>query len=134
MERSTMHIRQFERHTTDIPFKFKLNSMIGEHEHNLKDISQGGLCFRAGGWIPPGTGLCICIPFAKEPCRLSGRVAWCHKATQGQYEIGIQFEQIMELLALWEIDQIEVYKKSYGELCGQRLTSEEAGRKIGAIG
>ena len=129
-----MHIRQFERHTTDIPFKFKLNSMIGEHQHMLKDISQGGLCFRAGGWIRPGTGICICIPFAKEPCRLSGRIAWCHAVEHGQYEMGIEFEQTMDLPALWQIDQIEVYKKSHGQVCGHRLTGEDAGREMGAIG
>jgi len=128
-----MYTRQFERHATDIPFKFKLKSMIGEHEHILKDISQGGLCFRAWGWVAPGTDLCLCIPFAKDPCRLSGKIAWCHKAEQGQYEVGIQFEQILEMPALRQIDQIEVYKKNYGEACGHRLTSEDAGRKIGAI-
>jgi len=129
-----MRIRQFERHPTDIPFKFKLNSMIGEHEHILKDISQGGLCFRALGGIPPGTSMCICIPFSQDPCRLSGKIAWCRKAEQGQYEMGIKFEQNMQTSALQQIDLIEVYKKNYGQECGHRLTSEDAGRKIGAFG
>ena len=129
-----MRIRQFERHPTDIPFKFKLNSMIGEHEHILKDISQGGLCFRALGGIHPGTSMCICIPFSQDPCRLSGKIAWCRKAEQGQYEMGIKFEQNMQTSALQQIDLIEVYKKNYGQECGHRLTSEDAGRKIGAFG
>ncbi|MCB1868279.1 MAG: PilZ domain-containing protein [Gammaproteobacteria bacterium] len=129
-----MHIRQFERHPTDIPFKFKLDSMIGEHEHILKDISQGGLRFRAHGGISPGTSMCICIPFAKDPCRLNGKIAWCRKAEQGQYEMGIKFERYMEASALQQIDQIEIYKRSYGQACGHRLTSEDAGRRIGAIG
>jgi len=129
-----MHIRQFDRHPTDIPFKFKLNSMIGEHEHTLKDISQGGLCFRAHGGISPGTGMCICIPFARDPCRLSGKIAWCRKTNQGLYEMGIAFSQTMEAPALQQIDRIEVYRKSYGQACGHRITSEDAGRLIGAIG
>ncbi|MCP4285297.1 MAG: PilZ domain-containing protein [Gammaproteobacteria bacterium] len=129
-----MRIRQFKRHTTDIPFKFKLNSMIGEHEHILKDISQGGLRFRAGGWISPGTDLCICIPFTKEPCRLSGKIAWCHKAEQGQFEMGIEFDRTMKIPVLQQIDQIEVYKKNLGQACGRRMTSEEAGRELGAFG
>ncbi|MCB1880398.1 MAG: PilZ domain-containing protein [Chromatiaceae bacterium] len=134
MERTAMHIRQFERQATDIPFKFKLNSMIGEHEHILKDISQGGLCFRAHGGISPGTSMCICIPLAKEPCRLSGKIAWCRKTEINHYEMGIEFDQIMQEPALQQINQIEIYKKSYGQACGQRLTSEDAGRMLGAIG
>ena len=128
-----MHIRQFVRHTTYIPFNFKLNNTIGEHEHILKEISQGVLCFRAHGGISPGTGMCICIPFAKDPCRLTGKIAWCRKADHGQYEMGIEFERIMDAPALRQIDQIEIYKKNYGEACGHRLTSQDAGRKIGAI-
>lgn len=128
-----MHIRQFVRHVSDIPFKFKLNSMIGEHQHRLKDIGQGGLCFRGNGWISPGTGICICIPFTENPCQRSGKICWCRTLEHGQYEIGISFDQILELPALHRIDRIEIYKQHYGEACGHRLTGEDAGREMGAI-
>ncbi|MCP5416307.1 MAG: PilZ domain-containing protein [Chromatiaceae bacterium] len=128
-----MRTRQFVRQTTNIPFKFKLKSMIGEHEHQLKNISQGGLCFRGCGWIEPGTELCLCIPFAKDPCHLNGKIAWCHIADQSQYEIGIQFEESLEIPALQQIDQIELYKRLLDQGCGERVTSEDAGRRIGAI-
>ena len=125
-----MQLRQFERRTTDIPIRFKLQCMIGEHEHILKDISRGGLCFRAGGWISPGTAIRICIPFSSEPCQLAGSVAWCRKGEKGQYETGIAFDTALDPTALRLVEQIESYKNSHCD--GQRLTSEEAARIIGA--
>ncbi|MCB1758240.1 MAG: PilZ domain-containing protein [Gammaproteobacteria bacterium] len=125
-----MQLRQFERRSTDIPIRFKLQNMVGEHEHTLKNVSRGGLCFRACGWVSPGIDIQICIPFSDKPCNLGGRVAWCRKAEMGQYETGIIFNQELSQTALRLIDQIEYFKKT--QCKGQRLTSEEAARIIGA--
>ncbi len=128
-----MYARQFDRHITDIPFKFISGCMLGEHEESLKDFGEGGLCFRARGWLVPGTDMRISIPLSKYPCRTSGKVIWCRKADRGQYEMGIKFEETVNPLALNEITRIEHYKEDYFKTKGQRVTGNEAARKIGAV-
>ena len=61
-----MQARKFTRYPTDAPISFAINGIIGEHQHYLKDASQGGLCIRSLGCIKPETQLSISVPFADQ--------------------------------------------------------------------
>jgi hypothetical protein len=128
-----MRMRQFDRYHTGIPFRFISGNMLGEHEKSLKDMGQGGLCFRANGCLTSGTRIQVSIPFAEHPCRATGKIIWCHRSDKGQYELGIEFSDTMDQSILEEIDRIEDYKNNLYKEKGQRVTSEEAARLMGLI-
>jgi len=119
-----MQERRFIRYASDIPIKFVVSNMVGEHHHLLKDAGCGGVCFHAGGWIEPGTDIKVCIPFSDEACNADGKVAWCRKDDKGLYLVGIAFDQRVGESAMREIHLIERFKER-SLRNGVRLTGEE---------
>ncbi len=128
-----MQPRKYTRFPTDIPIKFSSGNMIGEHQVCLQNAGRGGLCLRGAGWLEPGTIINICIPFSDEPCKTSGRIAWCQPGQRGRYLVGIQFEDVVNQSAIEEITLIERFKDKQCEERGIRMTSEEAAKELGVI-
>ena len=87
-----MQARKFTRHLTNIPFSFVIEGVIGEKEHCLLDIGQGGLCFSALGCIKPGTYLNISIPVSGEHLNTRGKIVWYKPLHNNQCLFGIAFE------------------------------------------
>jgi len=119
-----MQKRRFVRYPSDIPIKFVVSNMMGEHHHLLKDAGCGGVCFHASGWIEPGTNIKVCIPFSDEPCKANGKIAWCRKDDKGLYLVGTAFDHRVTESAMREIHLIERFKKR-ALRNGVRLTGEE---------
>lgn len=72
-----MQAWKFTRYPSESPISFVIDSIIGKHQHYLKDVGQGGLCFYALGCIEPDIHLNISILFSNEPLNTSGKIAWC---------------------------------------------------------
>ncbi len=89
-----MQARKFTRNPTDAPVSFTINGMIGEHQHYLKDLSQGGLCIKSHGCIRPGTQLHISVPFFNETRSIRCKITWCLPLDDAQYLLGVEFENI----------------------------------------
>ena len=126
-----MQPRKYTRYPTDIPIKFSSANMIGEHQVCLQNAARGGLCLRGAGWIEPGTMINICIPFTDEPCKTSGKIAWCYPGDKGTYMLGIEFKDVVKQSAIEEIMLIERFKDKQCEEKGIRITSEEAAKVLG---
>ena len=95
-----MQARKFTRFLTDAPISFAINGMIGEHQHYLKDSSQGGLCIKSLGCIKPGTQLNISIPFSDEIRSITGKITWCLPLDDAQYLLGVEFKDIVTQSAI----------------------------------
>ena len=95
-----MQARKFTRYPIDAPISFEINGMIGEHQHYLKDSSQGGLCIKSHGCIKPGTQLSINVPFSDETSCISGKIMWCLPLDDSQYLLGVKFQDTVKQSAI----------------------------------
>ncbi|MCU7799957.1 MAG: PilZ domain-containing protein [gamma proteobacterium symbiont of Lucinoma myriamae] len=88
-----MKARKFTRYATDIPVSIAIDHMLGKHQLYLKDISQGGLSFKAHGCIDRDTHLDIVISCSGQSHNASGKIAWSQSLETGQCQLGIMFEK-----------------------------------------
>ncbi|HEX7027068.1 MAG TPA: PilZ domain-containing protein [Gammaproteobacteria bacterium] len=58
----------------------------------LKDLSEGGLCFKSRLPHAEGSTVYIRIPLQKPPFETRGTVTWCRDTGSG-YEVGVRFEE-----------------------------------------
>ena len=67
----------------------------------LKDMSEGGVCFKSPTPFNKGTKIYIRIPVQKPPFETTGRVSWC-RPKGACYEVGVEFErrEIDEMLRM----------------------------------
>lgn len=119
-------MRRYIRHPSDIPIEFKIaGNPIREP---LKNVSAGGLCFRAHLRIQPGSDIHLVIPIQTPPFEADGIVAWCHSAGRG-FEVGVRFHGDGSQFALRMVEQIchiEQYRRHILRHEGRRLNGEQA--------
>lgn len=67
----------------------------------LKDMSEGGVCFKSLTPFQKGTRIYVRIPVQTPPFEASGRVSWCREKG-ADYEVGVEFErrEIDEMLRM----------------------------------
>jgi PilZ domain len=121
-------MRQFIRHPSDIPIEYNLGDVVAHEKENLKDISQGGLCFHSKISIDPGATIHIRISIRKPVFKVDGVVMWCHQ-TNGHYDVGISFPDTQTEFGVRMVEQvchIEHYKKKILESEGRHLSGEDA--------
>ncbi len=121
-------MRQYIRHPSDVPIRYSLTDLAKQEAEQLKDISEGGLCFSAQAALQPGAKVQIEIPIEDPPFAAEGTVIWCDKLDD-HYEIGVQFADDNEQFKLRMVEQlcyIERYKKDILINEGRELTGEEA--------
>jgi hypothetical protein len=58
----------------------------------LKDLSEGGLCFKSPYPHAEGSAVHIRIPLHNPPFEAQSTVTWCRK-TGGDYEVGVKFDE-----------------------------------------
>jgi len=92
--------RKFKRVKTHVPIKYrKLREGAGSVGFGSlsRDLSQGGVHFRAGEFISMACRLIleVDIPMLTRPIKAISKVAWIRKTDNGDdYEIGNQFLEI----------------------------------------
>lgn len=121
-------MRNFIRHPSDIPIKYRISKRPSDAEEHLSNISQGGLAFTARHDIEVGSILFFHIPFIKPAVEARGRVVWCHME-DGAYLIGVEFDdedQAFHARMVEQICHIEDYKRKVLSNEGRHLTTEEA--------
>jgi len=121
-------MREFIRHPLDIPLEFQLGDTVAHETDYIKDISGGGLCFRAKHLIEPGNKINICIPLSDPEFFASGVVSWCNSVAD-HYEVGVKFMDVKTEFSVRMMEQvchIEQYKNDLFVNEGRRLSDEEA--------
>ena len=123
-----MSMRKYIRHPADIPITYKLNDIVAYSREYLKNISVGGLCFRAGRYLQKGSLISIQIPLTHPIFQEQGRVSWC-RPSNGHYDVGVEFLDENTQFRARMIEQvcyIEHYKREIQQTEGRRLSAEEA--------
>lgn len=132
-------MRKFIRHPSDIPIDFKVDECSPATVYKMKDISEGGLCFKTDREMTRGLKIQIHIPLAfqmhatgetsqGERFEANGIVAWCKKETEG-YAVGVQFLDPDTQFGVRMVEQvchIEHYRYDVLQAEGRSLTSEQA--------
>jgi hypothetical protein len=81
------------RHPFDVTMHYMVEDLISdhyEHEHTLKDVCEGGLCFYSPVPVEIGARIHIRIPIREPAFEAEGVVTWCKQTDR--YEIGVQFD------------------------------------------
>jgi len=112
----------------DIPIEYSLEEIVSHETNYLKDISAGGLCFRAKGYIKPDSIIHIKIPLKQPEFEATGIVVWCRKMGN-HFEAGVHFKDQNTEFSVRMMEQvchIEHYKNKILETEHRQLTDEEA--------
>ncbi|AFL72853.1 PilZ domain-containing protein [Thiocystis violascens] len=123
-----MTLRQYLRHPSDVPIAYRLGEVIADHQHYLRNIGKGGLCFSSRIAIPPGAHIHIEIPIIEPVFNADGIVVWCHPSGD-DFEVGVRFEGVDDeygLRMVEQVCQIEHYRHEIFKSEGRLLNSEEA--------
>lgn len=124
-------MRNYIRHPSDIPIKYRVSRQPSHGEELLTNISQGGLAFAARHAVEVGSTLYFHIPFIKPRMEARGRVVWCNMEN-GAYLIGVEFDdedQAFHARMVEQICHIEDYKRKVLRQEGRSLTTEQAARE-----
>jgi hypothetical protein len=127
LKRGFLTMRQFIRHPSDIPIDFHLNGIDEDNRHQLKNYSEGGLCFVTDQWVEPDAEIEIAIPCVSPVFKSIAQVVWCKSLSDG-FEVGVRFKNdeadyVMRMVE--QICHIEEYRQEQSRL-GRTLTSQEA--------
>jgi len=140
-------VREFIRHTVDVPLQFRAIE-ANEHpelgpipidddyaargestEGHSRNVGFGGLAFDSN--FCPNTGQLIelRIPTVDPPFIAKARVAWCRANPDGGYLIGASFLDASDAFRSRMVQQvcsIENYRKEVKEREGRELTTQQA--------
>ncbi|HEY9161422.1 MAG TPA: PilZ domain-containing protein [Desulfomonilia bacterium] len=121
-------MREFIRHPSDIPIKYRIQDSNTIGINNLKNISVGGLCFKSSVPLANGLQLILSIPVIKPAFKAKGVVAWCKKVDDG-FDVGVNFfdsDTQYRIRIIEQICQIEHYRKEVQRKEGRTISAETA--------
>lgn len=119
-------MRRYIRHPFDVTIRYTVDETAGNGKE-LKNISEGGLCFHSPTPIDTGSRIRIEIPIEPEAFVAEGIVVWCRR--HEGYEIGVQFDEATQSFSLRMVEQvchIKHYQREVLAKEGRRLSNEEA--------
>ncbi len=122
-------MRQYIRYPTDITVEFSLIDGDGFGKYCMRNVSEGGLCFRTSARIEPGSDVHIAIPICMPTFEVDGEVVWCQQQPDGLYDVGVRFSAPATEYAARMVEQvceIEIYKQTMAERHGRTLTAEQS--------
>jgi len=95
--------RRFPRYPADLPIQ--VTAVRGNRRETaagrMLDVSEGGLSFVGGRYLPPDT--VVFVEFLE--CRLSGRVRHCRLreyASRVEFVTGVEIEQVINGVNWWK--------------------------------
>jgi len=120
--------RRYIRHPSGMPIQFRVSGDVPPLREQLRNVSQGGLCFCAHVELEPGYRIHLRIPVIDQSFEAEGLVMWCQRATCG-YEVGVRFVDADTRFSIRMVEQlchIEQYRRDVQREQGRTLSSEEA--------
>lgn len=122
-------MRQYIRYPTDIPVEFSVINAEGVGQYCMRNVSEGGLCFRTDQAIQTGKEVHVAIPVCIPTFEVDGEVAWCQQQPDGLYDVGVRFFEPATEFAARMVEQvrgIENYKQRMQREQGRLLTPEQS--------
>jgi len=123
--------RRYIRHPSRMPIRFELRNGQPSREEQLRNVSEGGLCFATGTALDPGRAIRVIIPVLGQRFEIDGVVAWCCSATPA-FEVGVQFATPQDRFCVRMVEQlcyIEDYRMQVEREEGRKLSSEQAAQE-----
>ena len=121
-------MRTFRRYSTDIPINILGKDVALESSRPLYNVSYGGLACHSKVAFKSGEFVSVSISHVEPSFEATGVVVWCD-LKDGEYELGIQFNEGREAFAarmVAQVCQIEKYKCHVLETEGRDLSGDEA--------
>ncbi len=106
-------MRTFIRQPAEIPVEIDMPDMPAVESHPLKNISFGGLCYRAKKPVETGTRVNVRFPHPAPGLEVRGKISWCRQR-QEEIEVGVQFlpeEAENRVLLVEQICELEHRRK-----------------------
>lgn len=122
-------MRQFIRHPIDVPVEIDIGDEASPSSCCTHDISLGGLAFRSGSEVKPGSMVDISIGCVQPPFHAHARVAWCKPHPLSGYELGVTFLDADDAFRARMVEQlchIEDYRRAVFRTEGRALDMDEA--------
>lgn len=116
------------RHPSKIPIEVTSDPDSPLDSSELRNVSHGGLCYRASERLPLGKTVRIRVPLIADDFETTARVAWC-KDNGGAYLIGVEFMHEDDAYRARMVEQlchIEEYRREVLDREGRRLSPQEA--------
>ena len=144
---SRSDVREFIRHTVDVPLEFRAVDSDDHHElgpvpedvslvpagvaseGHSKNVGFGGLAFESNFCPAVGQLIELRIPTVDPPFIAKARVAWCRPGPDGGYLIGATFLDASDAFRSRMVQQvcsIENYRREVRAKEGRDLTTQEA--------
>jgi PilZ domain-containing protein len=120
--------REYIRHPAAIPIGVTSEMMSADKQHQVVDVSEGGLCFACANDFNAGDKIHITISVCRPEFNADGIVCWC-KQNDNDYLIGVVFMESDVTYALRMVEQIchiENYRQESFEQTGVKMSSEKA--------
>lgn len=120
--------RQYIRHPMAIPIHVASESVQEYQHHQIKDVSEGGLCFSCANHFNMGDKVQITISICHPDFDAEGIVRWC-KQNENDYLIGIVFLEKDVFFAMRMVEQvchIENYRQEMFKQTGIEMSTEDA--------
>ncbi len=124
-------MRQYIRHPFEIPIKYRTDETGRIHQDDMRNISEGGLCFRSEEKIKLGLEITVNISVHQPPFEAKGVVMWC-KDENDHWEIGVQFDNTTTEFSMRMVEQIcyiEQYRKDVARYEGRDMSSDESAQE-----
>ena len=124
-----MEARQFIRHPVSMPIEASLAGPVSaRYASQAHCIGVGGLAFRCGQVVEPGTFLHVRITYVRPEFETDARVVWCRN-TESSVELGVEFlnsDDAFRARMVEQVCHIETYRRDVGDNEGRMLSTEEA--------
>ena len=125
--------RKFYRHPVSVPIQYQTVSEKAPDKSSSVDVSEGGVCFMAGHYLPVGTKLSLRIPVGNQVFKVSGQVAYCaSESGEPRFRTGVAFldpASAFRAKLAEEMLQISEYQKKISLESGRDIGEEEAARE-----
>ncbi|HEX5057142.1 MAG TPA: PilZ domain-containing protein [Gammaproteobacteria bacterium] len=119
-------MRQYIRHPFDVTIRYTVGEIAQDGEE-LKNISEGGLCFHSPAPIAVGSRIHIEIPLEGQPFEADGIVVWCRG--DADYEVGVRLDEGVQNFNLRMVEQlchIKHYRQEVRTREGRELSYDQA--------
>ena len=133
METYKAEKRRFPRHPVSSPVRYNQIKSKSFSGSITVDISEGGICFLAGLFMPRGSLIRFTIPVADQVFDVQGKTTYSTFVDNiSFYRTGIEFQNAPDFFRIKlneQIDQIKHYHQKLSQKLGSEVSEKEAAHK-----
>ncbi len=125
--------RRFPRHPISSPIRYQQVKSKSFSGSITVDISEGGICFLAGLFIPKGFSIQFTIPVTDRVFNIEGKTAYATFVDNiGFYRTGIEFQNadiFFRTKFSEQVSQIQEYREKLSQKLGNEVSEKEAAHR-----